>query len=118
MHYSDSYISIMATKCAPGILREHYKGGKIKKITGLLCTISACYLTVARQSTALESLPWSRAMLGASCKKKPNNKTILLPQPATDYHFVPCFPLALRDCIPTWEKRYLKMSLKNNPQTC
>lgn len=56
---SDSNISITATKCAPGILREHYKGGKIKTITDLLCTILACYLTAARQSVALESLLWS-----------------------------------------------------------
>ena len=60
MYYFDSNISIMATKCAPGILREHYKHSKIKKITDLLCAISACYSTVARQSVALESLLWSR----------------------------------------------------------
>lgn len=87
-HYSDSNISITATKCAPGVLREHYKAGKIKKIADL-CTVSACYLTVARQSVALESLLWffgweSRAVLGASGKKTQTNRTILLAQPATD----------------------------------
>lgn len=36
-YYSGNKMSIAATKYAPGMLGKHCKGGKIKKITCLLC---------------------------------------------------------------------------------